>query len=64
MFTHSFSAAAFAIDLGTIQATSLPLTWVIGFVRDPAIQYITFSGVTELRRPYYVTKYAQISEAV
>ncbi len=55
---------AIAMDLGTIQSTSSPVTWAIGYVRDPIAPYTTPSGVTEVRRPYWTTRYSDVSALV
>ena len=55
---------AFSVDLGTIKSTSSPVTWSIGYVRDPSVLYTTGSGTTEMRRPYYATHYSNISTIV
>ncbi|RDX42058.1 hypothetical protein OH76DRAFT_146300 [Lentinus brumalis] len=55
---------SFAIDLGSIQSTTSPETWAIGYVRDPVIQYITSSGATEVRRPYWTTRYPDINALI
>ncbi|KAM5534567.1 hypothetical protein V8D89_011771 [Ganoderma adspersum] len=55
---------AFAVDLGTIQSTASPVTWSVGYVRDPAVMYTTATGAIQQRRPCYVTEYANISNVV
>ena len=55
---------AFAVDLGTIQSTPAPVTWAIGYVRDPVIQYNASFSTTELRRPYWTTRYADVDVLV
>ena len=52
------------MDLGNIQSTSSPVSWAVGFVRDPTISYTTSSGNTEQRSPYYVTQFSSIDDAV
>ncbi|PIL35870.1 hypothetical protein GSI_01530 [Ganoderma sinense ZZ0214-1] len=50
---------ALAVNLGAIQATSSPVTWSVGYVRDPSIAYTTpgGGGAVQQRRPYYATAY-------
>ncbi|PIL35889.1 hypothetical protein GSI_01549 [Ganoderma sinense ZZ0214-1] len=48
------SIFALAVDLGTIQSTASPITWSVGYVRDPAITYTAPDGAVQLRRPYYI----------
>ncbi|TFK80596.1 hypothetical protein K466DRAFT_636552 [Polyporus arcularius HHB13444] len=55
---------AIAVDLGSIQSTSSPVTWAIGYVRDPVVQHKTSSGVTEDRRPYWTIRYPDISALI
>ena len=55
---------ALAVDLGTIQSTSSPVTWAIGYVRDPVVPYTTPSGATEVRRPYWTTQYSDVGALV
>ncbi|KAM5540214.1 hypothetical protein V8D89_006033 [Ganoderma adspersum] len=60
----SFSVFAFAVDLGTIQSTASPVTWSIGYVRDPSITYTMPGGAVQQRKPYYVTQYKSVEDAV
>ncbi|TFK86748.1 hypothetical protein K466DRAFT_492211 [Polyporus arcularius HHB13444] len=55
---------AIAVDLGSIQSTSSPVTWAIGYVRDPVVQHKTSSGVTEDRRPYWTIRYPDIGALI
>lgn len=66
MLTQSspFDGLAIVLDLGTIQATSAPVVWAVGVVRDPVIQYTNSTGQTEERRAYYWSKYSSIHDAV
>ena len=59
-----FTVFAFAVDLGTIQSTSDPVTWSVGYVRDPSITYTQPSGAIQQRRPYYATQYSTINSVV
>ncbi|KAI0712927.1 hypothetical protein C8T65DRAFT_726919 [Cerioporus squamosus] len=51
---------AMAVDLGNIQSTTSPVTWAVGYVRDPVVPYTTPSGATEVRRPYWTTRFSDI----
>ncbi|RPD75338.1 DUF1793-domain-containing protein [Lentinus tigrinus ALCF2SS1-7] len=51
---------AIAVDFGSIQSTSSPVTWAIGYVRDPVVQFKTTSGATDFRRPYWSTRHSDI----
>ena len=45
-------------DLGTIQATSAPIVWAIGYTTDPAVSYANESASSsQRRRPYYKSRY-------
>ncbi|PIL35879.1 hypothetical protein GSI_01539 [Ganoderma sinense ZZ0214-1] len=60
----TFTVFALAVDLGTIQSTSSPITWSVGYVRDPTISYTTPSGAIQKRRPYYATQYSTINRVI
>ena len=50
---------AISRDLGTIQATQVPIVWAIGFTTDPAISYENQSDIPpQQRKPYYKLRYA------
>lgn len=56
---------AFARDLGTVSATaSTPMVVSIGYVRDPAVEYITAGGSYQPRSLYFWSKYSTVSAAV
>ncbi|CDO69210.1 hypothetical protein BN946_scf185042.g112 [Trametes cinnabarina] len=60
-----FTVYAIAVDLGVIQSTSNPVTWAVGYVRNPTIQYTTADGITQKLSPYFVTKYGtNIGQAI
>ncbi|KAI0633522.1 hypothetical protein C8Q77DRAFT_1217900 [Trametes polyzona] len=48
---------AFAVNLGSVQSTSSPVTWTAGFVRNPSILYTAPPANTQQLHPYFVTKY-------
>jgi hypothetical protein len=58
----SDNSTVFAIsrDLGTIQATTDPVVWAIGFTTDPAaVNYSDLSGAPPIpRSPYYKIQYS------
>ncbi|KAM5540215.1 hypothetical protein V8D89_006034 [Ganoderma adspersum] len=60
----NFTALALAADLGTIQSTASPVTWSVGFVRDPSISYTTPGGTIQKRRPYYARQYQTVEDAI
>ncbi|KAH9930467.1 uncharacterized protein BXZ73DRAFT_77912 [Epithele typhae] len=53
-----------AIDLGTISKTSQPVSWVVGNLRNPTILYVTPTGETEDRVPYYTTQYSSAADVI
>ncbi|KAI0759823.1 hypothetical protein BD413DRAFT_495995 [Trametes elegans] len=59
-----YTVYAIAVDLGQIQNITQPVTWAIGYVRDPSIQYSGPDGSQRQLHPYYVTKYSAISTAI
>ncbi|KAI0370619.1 DUF1793-domain-containing protein [Pilatotrama ljubarskyi] len=52
-----FTVFAIAVDLGRIRSTSAPVTWAVGYVRNPSIAYTGPDGTTQQLSPYFVTKY-------
>ncbi|KAH9942534.1 uncharacterized protein BXZ73DRAFT_41320 [Epithele typhae] len=57
-----FLAFGLAIDLGTISKTSQPVSWVVGNLRNPTIRYVTPTGETQDRVPYYATQYSSAAD--
>ncbi|EMD37369.1 hypothetical protein CERSUDRAFT_114042 [Gelatoporia subvermispora B] len=55
---------ALAASLGSILSTSAPVVWVLAYVRDPTIGYVTPDGDSQQRHPYFVTKYTSSIDAV
>ncbi|TFK83965.1 hypothetical protein K466DRAFT_602413 [Polyporus arcularius HHB13444] len=55
---------SFAVNLGNIQYTSSPMTWAVGYVRDPVVRYTTPSNGVEVRRPYWTTRYSDIGPLI
>ncbi|EMD37367.1 hypothetical protein CERSUDRAFT_114040 [Gelatoporia subvermispora B] len=55
---------ALSADLGSIMSTSAPVVWVLAYVRDPTIGYVTPDGDSQQRHPYFVTKYTSSIDAV
>ena len=56
---------AFSIDLREIKTTTSPVTWSLGYVRDPSIFYYpVLGGPVENRRPYFFTQYSMVDLAV
>ncbi|KAH9065034.1 hypothetical protein EDB87DRAFT_1556192 [Lactarius vividus] len=42
-------------DIGTIRTTQDPIVWSIGFVTEPAVQYIDETGIPRNRSLFYMT---------
>ncbi|KAH9942450.1 uncharacterized protein BXZ73DRAFT_41115 [Epithele typhae] len=59
-----FYVAGLAVDLGSVQSSSSPVAWTVGVVRDPVVQYTTFLGEVQNRRPYFFTQYSDISSGI
>ncbi|KAF7966198.1 hypothetical protein HWV62_39706 [Athelia sp. TMB] len=56
---------AFARDLGTVSSTaSTPMVVSIGYVRDPAVEYIIAGGSYQPRSLYFWSKYSTVSAAI
>jgi hypothetical protein len=54
---------AISRDLGTIQATTDPVVWAIGYTTGSAINYSDLSGApTMSRSPYYKIQYSNDEE--
>jgi hypothetical protein len=54
---------AISRDLGTIQSTTDPVVWAIGYTTDPAVNYSDLSGAPPMsRKPYYSTQYSNDEE--
>lgn len=48
-----FDVWGISVDLGQVTATSSPLVYAIGVIRDPSVQFATLSGDIQLRSSYY-----------
>ncbi|KAI0645914.1 hypothetical protein C8Q79DRAFT_1053364 [Trametes meyenii] len=55
----TYSVYAISVDLGQIQSTSNPVTWAIGYVRDPTISFAASDGSMQELGPYFTTEYAR-----
>ncbi|KAL1942377.1 hypothetical protein VTO73DRAFT_5979 [Trametes versicolor] len=55
---------AIAVDLGKIQSISTPVTWAVGYVRNPSIGYTAPVGTTQDLMPYYTTRYPGVNISV
>jgi Domain of unknown function (DUF5127) len=57
--SDNFAVFAISRDLGTIQATTDPVVWAIGYTTDSAINYSDLSGAPPTpRSPYYKIRYS------
>ena len=55
---------AISVDLGNITTIESSVTWVLGFVRDPVINYTTSIGTAQLRSPFFRVQYTTDIDAV
>ncbi|KAI0633572.1 hypothetical protein C8Q77DRAFT_1217931 [Trametes polyzona] len=57
---------AISVALGQIESMPSPVTWAVGYVRNPTIAYTDTSGATHDLSPYYVTRYpaTDINQAI
>ncbi|KAL5494578.1 hypothetical protein ACEPAI_39 [Sanghuangporus weigelae] len=53
-----------AIDWGNITTTSEPAVWALGAVRDPSVQYRTPENDLENRRPYFMSTFSSVIDAI
>ncbi|KAJ3539023.1 hypothetical protein NM688_g6428 [Phlebia brevispora] len=60
----AFPVFAMAVDLGTISATSSPVMWALGMVRDPAVLYTGFGAIDQYCRPYWSSQFETAVDAV
>ena len=44
--------------------TANPVTWSVGYVRDPSIVFQNATAGTEKRRPYFFAQYSTVESAV
>ncbi|KAI0335017.1 DUF1793-domain-containing protein [Cubamyces sp. BRFM 1775] len=59
------TVTAFSVDLGTSSSGFGPVTWAVGYVRNPSILYTTPHGDIKQLSPYFVTYYgADIGHAI
>ena len=63
-WSRPFDVFATAVDLGNIQATSEPIVWAVGVVRDPVVQFTNSAGQMEARSAYYWSNYSTIHDVV
>ncbi|KAI0750697.1 DUF1793-domain-containing protein [Daedaleopsis nitida] len=55
---------AFAHDLGSVTGATAPSVFVVGHVRDPAVQYITANNGRQNRSYYFWTKFTSVTAAI
>lgn len=54
-----------SVDLGNVSVIpNSGITWMVGFVRDPVINYTTATGEVQFRSPYFRTRYPSDIDAV
>ncbi|KZT68278.1 hypothetical protein DAEQUDRAFT_812241 [Daedalea quercina L-15889] len=52
-----------SVNLGSVVSSNDPIVWVLGYVRNPSINY-TLSGEVATLRPYYTVEYATAEAAL
>ena len=63
--SYSWPVFGFSHDLGTITATATePVVFVVGHVRDPAIQYVTKNNGRQERSILFWAKFRTVSNAI
>ncbi|TFK92183.1 DUF1793-domain-containing protein [Polyporus arcularius HHB13444] len=55
---------ALAHDLGTVTSATAPTVFVIGHVRDPAVQYITANNGRQNRSYFFWTRFSTVASAI
>ncbi|KAH9830721.1 uncharacterized protein C8Q71DRAFT_319596 [Rhodofomes roseus] len=60
---NDYPAFAISVNLGNVSSVNSHIVWVVGYVRDPNIDY-TLSGNTTSLRPYYTTNFSTIESAL
>ena len=55
---------AIAVDLGSISSTSEPVSYAIGVVRDPVVQYTNSLVQIQELRAYYWSQFSNIHDVV
>ncbi|KAL5533551.1 hypothetical protein ACEPAG_11 [Sanghuangporus baumii] len=53
-----------AVDWGNITTTPEPAVWALGAVRDPSVQYRTPENDLENRRPYFMSTFSSVVDAI
>ncbi|KLO15793.1 hypothetical protein SCHPADRAFT_243465 [Schizopora paradoxa] len=59
-----YDAFAISVDLGSITTTSDSIVWIVGMLRDPAINLTTASGANQLRSSYYWSNFSSIPDMI
>ncbi|TFY56071.1 hypothetical protein EVJ58_g7853 [Rhodofomes roseus] len=52
-----------SVNLGSVSSVDQPIVWIIGYVRDPNINY-TLSGNSASLRPYYTANFSTTESAL
>ncbi|KAH9053680.1 hypothetical protein EDB87DRAFT_1650741, partial [Lactarius vividus] len=60
--TNVSTAFALSRNLGSISNASA--VFAIGFVQDPAVQYVDSTGISQRRHPYFRTKYPNTADLI
>ncbi|KAG2023934.1 glutaminase GtaA, variant 2 [Coprinopsis cinerea AmutBmut pab1-1] len=61
-----YPAISIAVDLGGVSDTSSPAQalFAVGVLRDPVVQYSREGSSEEARRPYFLTKWSTVEDAL
>ncbi|KAA1477095.1 hypothetical protein DENSPDRAFT_786182 [Dentipellis sp. KUC8613] len=61
---QNFPVFALNVDLGTISQTQQPAMFAVGFVRDPAMQYVNLGGNARNRSLYFESRYSNVGQMI
>ncbi|TDL28683.1 DUF1793-domain-containing protein [Rickenella mellea] len=64
MYSTIAAIFAFASDVGLVSKTAPPVTFAIGHIRDPAIEYITDNNGRQSRSLHFFSQYPQLADAI
>ncbi|TFY66481.1 hypothetical protein EVG20_g4614 [Dentipellis fragilis] len=61
---QSWPVFALNVDLGSITQTQRPAMFAVGFVRDPATQYVNLGGNVRNRSLYFESRYSNVGQMI
>ncbi|THV08425.1 DUF1793-domain-containing protein [Dendrothele bispora CBS 962.96] len=63
--SDNFPVFAYAHDVGTVNTfTTDPVVYSVGFVRDPAVEYIVANGQFQDRSLYFWSQFTEVQDAI